>query len=683
MFGRTLVVWCVSALSVTATAVLLSVTPVAAGDNAAKFVPVAPQRMLDTRVGQGPGDDGVKGIVGAGGLIEVQVTGRMGVPSTGVSAVVLNVTVTEALGAGFVQVLPAGSGTVGASSNLNVERAGQTIANQVTVPVSASGKVAIFAQTGGHLLADVSGYFSPTASTADGRYSPLAAPAPRRVVDTRDIATVPVANPGDAKNCGDFATWQEAHRWFWTYHRYGDPAGLDGNSDMIPCNSLPGTKVTTPPVDLFKLTPGGTLRIPIFTGNELPGGLAASGSITAVVANLTAVDATAPGYWQVLPTGGAVLGSSSNLNVERAGQNISNQVIVPVGADGTITIFAQSGGHFIVDIAGTFTGTTSPVSSVGMFVAVTPNRLLDTRGPAITPSFRPIPAATSVDVLTTDRFGIAFGALAVATNITITDATDVGFVQVYPTGLATPGASSNLNAEVVGQTLPNAVYTGVDSAGRFSIYTQRGGHLLADVAGYFTGPNRAPGLLPALDVLNSLPIGVEQPDGYDRALFPHWTTGPGGCDTRAQVLIRDSFTPAQVDPFGCAVVAGDWLSTYDSLFWTSPADLDIDHVVALKEAWDSGASLWSTARRTAFANDLTDRRTLVAVTDTVNASKGDRDPAEWLPPTNGYLCGFIASWLAIKARWGLSIDTAEYNAINNTITTSCAGLTVTAWNPVP
>lgn len=479
--------------SLLATVLVASVISLSAGGGAvdasshgSRFEPVAPQRILDSRPGTSPADDGVNGVVSAGGVIEVQVTGRMGVPSLGVTAVVLNVTVTESLGAGFVQVFPTGLGTIGSSSNLNVEQVGQTIANQVTVPVGTGGRVSIFMQGGGHVLADVFGYFTPAVTATAGRYTPLAAPSPRRVVDTRDPLLVPVANPGDTRNCSDFATWDEAWRYFWTYRRYVDPANLDGDGDVIPCNSLPGPKSASGPVDLFKLTVGGTLRIPITTGTNLPGAVAAPGQVSAVVANVTVTDATAAGFWQVLPTGGAVLGSSSNLNVNNVGQTISNQVIVPVAADGTITIFAQSGGHVIVDIAGVFTGTSSASSTAGLFVPITPSRLVDTRDASNTPVLGPLPAGGIVTVRTATRFGIPGGAAAVALNATITESTAAGFVQVFPTGGATPGASSNINAERAGQTIPNAAYATLDAAGQFSMFTQTGGHLLADVAGWFT-----------------------------------------------------------------------------------------------------------------------------------------------------------------------------------------------------
>ncbi|MCA1844109.1 MAG: HNH endonuclease family protein [Actinobacteria bacterium] len=108
----------------------------------------------------------------------------------------------------------------------------------------------------------------------------------------------------------------------------------------------------------------------------------------------------------------------------------------------------------------------------------------------------------------------------------------------------------------------------------------------------------------ALDRLRVAPEGPRA--GYSRAAFPHWVDADGdGCNTREEVLIAESTTPAQVDQPGCRVVAGDWVSPYDGVTVTSPAELEIDHVVALAEAWDSGAAGWTTERRQAFANDRT------------------------------------------------------------------------------
>ena len=105
----------------------------------------------------------------------------------------------------------------------------------------------------------------------------------------------------------------------------------------------------------------------------------------------------------------------------------------------------------------------------------------------------------------------------------------------------------------------------------------------------------------ALDVLATIPVEREHPDGYDRDRFRYGdTVDPLGCRTRALVLKRDSLTPAQVDAGACTVVAGDWYSRYDGLTWSDPAEVEIDHVVALKEAWDSGAWAWDDARLTAY-----------------------------------------------------------------------------------
>src|SRR5205085_10550088 len=87
------------------------------------------------------------------------------------------------------------------------------------------------------------------------------------------------------------------------------------------------------------------------------------------------------------------------------------------------------------------------------------------------------------------------------------------------------------------------------------------------------------------------------------------------------------------------------------------SDLDVDHMVPLAEAWDSGARTWSTARRTAYANDLTDPRSLIAVSAGSNRSKGDQDPAEWTPSRN--VCNYVKQWVVVKTRWSLSVNEAE------------------------
>ena len=126
----------------------------------------------------------------------------------------------------------------------------------------------------------------------------------------------------------------------------------------------------------------------------------------------------------------------------------------------------------------------------------------------------------------------------------------------------------------------------------------------------------------------------------------------------------------------CTLVGGQWYSYYDNATWSDQADLDIDHVVALAEAWDSGASGWTTARRRAFANDLGDERSLVAVTDNVNQAKGDEDPATWMPPYEPARCRFIGEWVTVKLRWRLTVDPSEKAALT-TRADNCPDVTIT------
>lgn len=158
--------------------------------------------------------------------------------------------------------------------------------------------------------------------------------------------------------------------------------------------------------------------------------------------------------------------------------------------------------------------------------------------------------------------------------------------------------------------------------------------------------------------VRSLPQAAETPKGYDRELFEHWTDADGDCqDTREEVLVAESRIPLD----GCTVTTGEWRSPYDGETWTQASDVDIDHVVALREAWDSGARAWDDETRERYANDLDDPRSLVAVTDNVNQSKSDRDVAEWLPERA--VCTYVRRWVVVKLRWGLRVDHAERSAL--------------------
>ncbi|MEU0197319.1 MULTISPECIES: HNH endonuclease family protein [unclassified Streptomyces] len=166
----------------------------------------------------------------------------------------------------------------------------------------------------------------------------------------------------------------------------------------------------------------------------------------------------------------------------------------------------------------------------------------------------------------------------------------------------------------------------------------------------------------ARSYLATLTVATEDRTGYDRDLFPHWITQSGACNTREVVLKRDGTNVVQDS--SCAATSGSWYSPYDGATWSAASDVDIDHLVPLAEAWDSGADSWTTSRRQSFANDLT-RPQLIAVTDNVNQAKGDQDPATWMPSRTAYRCTYVRAWVQVKYYYDLSVDPAEKSALTN------------------
>jgi hypothetical protein len=183
----------------------------------------------------------------------------------------------------------------------------------------------------------------------------------------------------------------------------------------------------------------------------------------------------------------------------------------------------------------------------------------------------------------------------------------------------------------------------------------------------FVAPSGASGATPAevQAFLSGLPRAAEgSMGGYSRDLFPHWIDNNGDCqNTRHEVLAWESTVSPGYDSSGCSVVSGRWWSAYDNQTLTSPGSIDIDHVVALAEAWRSGASGWSTTTRRSFANDLSREETLRAVSSSSNSSKGDKDPSEWLPSYTAFRCQYLVEWVQVKDAWNLSVDDAEYDAL--------------------
>lgn len=368
--------------------------------------------------------------------VNVTLAGQFGVPADAV-AVALNVTATEATLPGYVQVFPTNRAIAGGSSNLNASATGQTIANSVIVPLGDGGAVSFFTQTGAHLLADVAGYFkATTVDVAGGRYKTV---APVRVLDTR-------------------------------------PTSLKGYAGAKPVAK--GRVIAT------------------VAGAA---GLPAVADVAAVVLNVTATEATGPGFVQVAAAGALTPGASSSLNVERAKETIPNLVIVPVSATGQVELYTQGGTHLLVDVLGWFTSPSVPVGRDGLFVPMSPERVLDTRAGSAVNFFASLrlgvdqnkPAASATVPIV--FHGLPAIAGPVVLNLTATDATAPGFVQVGAHGTLVPGANSNLNLEKAGQTIPNAAIVTTDSTlYGVDVYTQNGTHVIADIAGYFTDPTRLP-----------------------------------------------------------------------------------------------------------------------------------------------------------------------------------------------
>ena len=175
-------------------------------------------------------------------------------------------------------------------------------------------------------------------------------------------------------------------------------------------------------------------------------------------------------------------------------------------------------------------------------------------------------------------------------------------------------------------------------------------------------------------LLTQIRVEPERRAGYVRENWPHWLDLDGDCmDTRDEVLRDESLGPARLSPDRCRVIGGRWRDAYTGETITDPTQLDIDHFVALQEVHDSGGHGWSREQRAAYANDLSDPRSLVAVTAAANRAKGASGPEEWLPPDPSYRCRYVADWIAVKARWRLSMDESERAAVENILEACEAG----------
>ncbi|MFF6774328.1 hypothetical protein ACFY8W_12270 [Streptomyces sp. NPDC012637] len=357
------------------------------------FTPLTPARLMDTRSGLGTS----KAKVGPGETRSLEVAGVGGVPASGLTAVVLNVTATGPTAGGFVSVYPTGTSRSSASS-LNFA-AGQTASNLVTVPV-VDGAVSFFNKNGSvDLIADVAGYY--TEGTTASAYQPV---TPQRLMDTRDgtgvaqaklpgggTVTLPVTEPDATAVALNVTATNATAASFVSVYPYGTARPNVSNVNFPAGRTVPNMVVV--PVRDGKITfynRAGSVDViadvagyfkqgtgAVFTGTEpkrlmdtrtgtgvgvtqAKVGAGQTVSLTvgdrykAVVLNVTATNPTATGFVSVYPYGTART-AASNLNFV-AGQTVANMVVVPV-RDGKITFYNRSGSvDLIADMAGYYTG---------------------------------------------------------------------------------------------------------------------------------------------------------------------------------------------------------------------------------------------------------------------------------------------------------------------------------------
>lgn len=194
----------------------------------------------------------------------------------------------------------------------------------------------------------------------------------------------------------------------------------------------------------------------------------------------------------------------------------------------------------------------------------------------------------------------------------------------------------------------------------------------------YTAPGSQPAYATkAVDLLGTLAVKGRAPKtGYDRAQFGQsWAdVDRNGCDTRNDILKRDLTAITYTNSVPCRIQSGVLADPYTGTTITfqrgstTSTAVQIDHVVALSDAWQKGAQQLSLEQRMAFGNDPLN---LQATDGPTNQKKGDGDAATWLPPNNGYRCEYVARQISVKATYKLWVTQAEHDAMAR-ILTNCS-----------
>ena len=160
------------------------------------------------------------------------------------------------------------------------------------------------------------------------------------------------------------------------------------------------------------------------------------------------------------------------------------------------------------------------------------------------------------------------------------------------------------------------------------------------------------------------PIQADIPK-YERKDWRHCEDHDGDCqDARQEALIAESLVDVTFETDRqCRVESGRWYGAFTGAYFEDPGNVDVDHMVPLKNAHNSGGWAWSPAMKEEYANNLGDDDHLIAVQDRANQSKGARGPDEWMPPDKTYWCEYAQDWTEIKARWDLTMTDPEAEAV--------------------
>jgi glucose/arabinose dehydrogenase len=376
----------------------------------AKFVPITPERVLDTRNNIGSS----AGKLTAGGTLSVQIGG--GTVPTSAVAVAANITSTNSTAPGFLTVWP-GRSPRPDTSTLNFQATGETVANEAIVRLGSGGVLNVYSNAGADVLADITGYWVSTATSSDGRFVPVTVPT--RLLDTRE--------------------------------------GIGTTKHQVQAG------------ETIDLTVGGA-------GSPVP----ATG-VSAVALTVTADAPTRGGYVTVWPSG-VTRPVVSSVNTNGANDTRSNLVVVPVGANGKVSLYSLQPLQLVVDVTGWFTDTSAPASTTGLFKAASPARLLDTRK-AGAPFGRLNAGDTGVINYTA---AVDPGAIAIVHNLTLDRTHGPSYLTAFPSGSARPTAS-NVNITAAAQSRATLAISRLGTAQSVSYFASDALDLVIDRSGWFIG----------------------------------------------------------------------------------------------------------------------------------------------------------------------------------------------------